>query len=139
MALINSLRPRAALHLRPHPRLLTRLQSTASASPSPKISAVPFRLSPSEAAHKLHMNALVASAQPLNLIYAGLLKIFGPGIAPIAREFGLGESLKMGEVKACYWPVWRCDAIAEGKVEVRGSGKEGKGWLGVREGYVPGE
>ncbi|RSH91720.1 hypothetical protein EHS25_009089 [Saitozyma podzolica] len=84
------------------------------------------------------MNALVASAQPLNLIYAGLLKIFGPGIAPIAREFGLGESLKMGEVKACYWPVWRCDAIAEGKVEVRGSGKEGKGWLGVREGYVPG-
>jgi hypothetical protein len=84
------------------------------------------------------MNALVASAKMSNLLYAALLKLFGPGIAGLAKEFGLGDSVVLRDMKACLWPVWRVDGIFEGRVEGKG-GKKGKGWVGVKEGYVPGE
>ena len=85
------------------------------------------------------MNGLIGSARAGNLFYSALLKFFGPGIAPYAKEFGLGESLKMRDMKAVYWPVWRVDAILEGKVKSEsGAGKEGDAALVLEEGYVPG-
>jgi hypothetical protein len=85
------------------------------------------------------MNGLIASARAGNLFYSALLKFFGPFIMPYAKEFGLGESLVMRDMKAVYWPVWRVDAILEGKVRgENGSGKEGDAALVVEEGYVPG-
>lgn len=99
----------------------------------------PFALRPEPAAHKMLISGLVASAKIGNLFYAGLLKFFGPSVAPFAQEFGLGESVKMRDIKAIYWPVWRVDALLEGKVKSEASGKERNGWVSVEEGYVPGE
>lgn len=85
------------------------------------------------------MNALIATAKFSNLILAGLLKLFGPSIAPIAKEFGLGDGLSMLSMKAVYWPVWRVDALLEGRVEGKGKEREeGKSWVAIQEGYVPG-
>lgn len=111
----------------------------SSASPSAKVTAVPFALKPEAAAHKMLMNGLIGSARAGNLFYSALLKFFGPGIMPFAKEFGLGESLVMRDMKAVYWPVWRVDAILEGKVRAdNGGGKEGAAALVVEEGYIPG-
>ena len=113
--------------------------NSSSASPSAKVTAVPFALKPEAAAHKMLMNGLIGSARAGNLFYSALLKFFGPGIMPYAKEFGLGESLVMRDMKAVYWPVWRVDAILEGRVRAEnGSGKEGAAALVVEEGYIPG-
>jgi hypothetical protein len=116
-----------------------RLQSTYPASPSPKIHAAPFHLDPAEAAHKLHMNALIASAKGSNLFLAGLLKIFGPSISGIARELGLGGDVVMRDMKAIYWPVWRVDALLEGEVAGKGTERsDGQAFFGAQEAYIPG-
>ena len=120
-------------------RYAVRYSSTTSPSPSPKLNPVPYPLKPEEAAHKMLLNGLVGSARPGNLFYSALLKFLGPWIVPYAKEFGLGESLEMRDMKAVYWPVWRIDAILEGKVKAEeGAGKEGDACLVLEEGYVPG-
>lgn len=127
-------------HLRPIRRYQSTGQSPSSQSQSPKICAAPFLLDPAAAAHKLHMNALIASAKGSNLFLAALLKLFGPGVGAIAKQFGLGDSVEMRNMKAVYWPVWRVDALLEGSVESKG--KEGPGlkaYMAVQEAYIPGE
>jgi hypothetical protein len=117
-----------------------RYQSTYPSSPSPKVLAAPFLLDPADAAHKLHMNALIASAKGSNLFLAGLLKLFGPSIGALAQQFGLGGDVVMRDMKAIYWPVWRIDAMLEGSVEGKDlDEKEGMAYFGVQEAYVPGE
>lgn len=74
-----------------------------------------------------------------NIIYAGLLRLFGPGISGIAKEFGFGETLTMKGMKAVLYPIWRVDAIFEGAVESEKKRKEKDAYLAVEEGYVPGQ
>jgi hypothetical protein len=79
------------------------------------------------------------AGQLSNIIYAGLLRIFGPGISSYAQEFGLGESVTMKGMKAVLYPIWRIDAIFEGGVESEKTRKEKEAYLAVEEGYVPGK
>jgi hypothetical protein len=73
-----------------------------------------------------------------NIVYSLLLRVFGQSIAPLAREFGLGETLQLRDMKAVLYPVWRVDAVFDGDVAKTKGGREAKGWVAVREGYVPG-
>ncbi|KAK4689355.1 hypothetical protein P7C73_g748, partial [Tremellales sp. Uapishka_1] len=122
------------------PRRAIRALSTVTEtrSPSPKISSVPFHLKPEDALNRLHVQGLVASASMSNLIFAFLLRFFGPSITPLAREFGMGESLQMRDMKAVLYPIWRVDAILDGEAGKISGGREAKGWIAIREGYVPG-
>lgn len=74
-----------------------------------------------------------------NIIYAGLLRLFGPGVSSFAREFGLGETVTMKGMKAVLYPIWRIDAIFEGDVESERTRREKEAFLAIEEGYVPGE
>lgn len=69
---------------------------------------------------------------------AGILRIAGSVAEPLCREFGLGESLVLRDMRPVYYPIWRVDVIAEGPVRAKG-GEESTGWMAVREGYLPGE
>lgn len=119
------------------PRVSTK-RFASSATPSAKIKAVPFNLSPSTALSSLHPAGLLATATIANAALAFLLRMFGPRVLDLAREFGFGSDLRLREIKAVYWPIWRVDLGATGTVRKAKSGKEGEGWLGVREGFVPG-
>ncbi|WWC71888.1 uncharacterized protein I206_105847 [Kwoniella pini CBS 10737] len=122
-------------------RITSRAFSTPSqTSPSPKISSVPFKIHPEDAAQRMYINGLLASAAIPNMILAGLLRLFGPSITPLANEFGLGTNLKMKDMKAVLYPIWRVDSIAEGDVKLEGTKQrvEPKMWISTREGYVPG-
>jgi len=79
------------------------------------------------------------AGQLSNIIYAGLLRLFGPGISSYAQEFGLGESVTMKGMKAVLYPIWRIDAIFEGGVESEKSRKEKEAFLAVEEAYIPGK
>ncbi|ORY26691.1 hypothetical protein BCR39DRAFT_599686 [Naematelia encephala] len=111
-------------------------------SPSNKISAVPFRITPEIATERLYSAGLVASSKLGNVLLAILQRIFGNWITAPAQEYGLGQGLTLNDVKAVYYPVWRCDAIFEGTVtnelKLDGGGEQAKGWVGLRGGYVPG-
>jgi hypothetical protein len=74
-----------------------------------------------------------------NIIYAGLLRLFGPGISSYAREFGLGENVTMKGMKAVLYPIWRIDAIFEGGVESERTRREKDAFLAIEEAYVPGK
>ncbi|KAL7418333.1 hypothetical protein Q5752_006791 [Cryptotrichosporon argae] len=126
---------------------LCRAQSGAAAATAPapvsvlashKICVVPFRQTPEQALYRLHMNGLIASASISNIFYAALLRLFGPSITPLAAQWDLGASLRLKDVKAAYWPVWRVDYMGEGKVHEAGGGRERLAWIGAREAYVPG-
>ncbi|WVW86024.1 hypothetical protein I302_108062 [Kwoniella bestiolae CBS 10118] len=122
-------------------RLSIRALSTPSrTSPSPKISSVPFKIRPEDAAQRMYINGLLASAALPNMILAGLLRLFGPSITPLANEFGLGSNLKMKDMKAVLYPIWRVDSILQGIVKLEGTNQrfEPKMWISTREGYVPG-
>ncbi|OCF77255.1 hypothetical protein I204_01241 [Kwoniella mangroviensis CBS 8886] len=131
-----------------HPRALagpsrpTRraLSTVSQTSPSPKISSVPFKIRPEDAAQRMYINGLLASAALPNMILAGLLRLFGPSIEPLANEFGLGSNLKMKDMKAVLYPIWRVDSILQASVKLEGTDQrvEPKMWISTREGYVPG-
>ncbi|KAK6909469.1 hypothetical protein I203_103488 [Kwoniella mangroviensis CBS 8507] len=131
-----------------HPRALagpsrpTRraLSTVSQTSPSPKISSVPFKIRPEDAAQRMYINGLLASAALPNMILAGLLRLFGPSITPLANEFGLGSNLKMKDMKAVLYPIWRVDSILQASVKLEGTDQrvEPKMWISTREGYVPG-
>jgi hypothetical protein len=74
-----------------------------------------------------------------NVLFAGLLRLFGRAFEPLGREFGLGESIILRDMKPVYWPIWRVDLVAEGMVGPAKGGPEHEAWLGVPEGYIPGE
>lgn len=80
-----------------------------------------------------------------NIVYAFLLRLFGPSITPLATEFGLGSKLELrGTMKAALYPAWRVDSIVEGRVTVgsaRGISKrlEPKVWISTTDAYVPGK
>jgi hypothetical protein len=74
-----------------------------------------------------------------NIIYAGLLRLFGPGISSYAREFGLGENVTMKGMKAVLYPIWRIDAIFKGGVESERTRREKDAFLAIEEAYVPGK
>lgn len=122
------------------PARLRSYSSDADAvSVSDKIVAVPFKQNPQDARDRLLIHGLLASAAWPNVLWAGALRLFGSGIAPIGKEFGLGESVTFKDMKAAYWPVWRVDLMAEGTVEKNYGVEDSKAWLSVREGYIPGE
>lgn len=76
-----------------------------------------------------------------NMIYAAALRFLGPGISTFAKELGVGEDVKLKDMRAALYPVWRCDVLLEGKV-MNGFSREkveSKGVLGVQGGYVPGQ
>lgn len=74
------------------------------------------------------------------MIYGALLAIFGPSVTPLAKEFGLGDTVKMTNLKAVYYPIWRIDCIAKGGIgAIANKSDNEKAWLAVREGYVPGK
>ncbi len=83
----------------------------------------------------------LGSVKLSNLIYAGFLRVFGPGVTLFAKEIGIGEDLKLKDMKAALYPVWKCDIILEGKVmnEYSKDKVETKGVVGIQGGYVPGE
>jgi len=76
-----------------------------------------------------------------NVIFAGLLRVFGPGISFLAKEFGLGEDLKLKDMQAALYPIWRCDVLIEGKVvnEYSREKVDTKGTVAIEGGYVPGQ
>lgn len=122
-----------------------RCQSTAATtggsglkSPSPKICSVPFRQTPQSALEKMHLHALLAAPTISNLAYAFLLRIFGPSVTSLVREFGMGENVKLKDMKAALYPIWRVDLMMEGKVEQARNRRASSGWIGIKEGYVPG-
>ncbi|ADV24177.1 hypothetical protein I315_06137 [Cryptococcus gattii Ru294] len=135
-----ALRPRVLVLSRP----LARPLSSDTRSPSNKITTAPFRLAPADALNKMYINALLASASIPNIVYAFLLRLFGPSITPLATEFGLGSKLELrGTMKAALYPAWRVDSIVEGKATVdsaRGIAKrlEPKVWISTSDAYVPG-
>lgn len=128
--------------------------SSSSGSQSSKICTVPFGLKPEDAMTRLHITGLLASGQSMtetrlgssliqtgqlsNIVYAGLLRLFGPGVSSYAREFGFGETVTLKGMKAVLYPIWRIDAILEGGVESERTRKEKEAFLAVEEGYVPG-
>lgn len=59
----------------------------------------------------------------------------------IAEALGLGKTLRLADMKAVYYPVWRCDVFLEGKAWAKGRKDETAmdSSLGVKEFYVPGE
>ncbi|WRT70351.1 uncharacterized protein IL334_007349 [Kwoniella shivajii] len=116
------------------------LSTPSQTSPSSKISSVPFKIRPEDAAQRMYINGLLGSAALPNMILAGLLRLFGPSITPLANEFGLGTSLKMKDMKAVLYPIWRVDSIIQGSVKLDGTNQrvEPKMWISTREGYVPG-
>ena len=59
----------------------------------------------------------------------------------IAEALGLGKTLHLKDMKAIYWPVWRCDVFLEGKAWTKGKKAEtvSDSALGIKEFYVPGE
>ena len=75
------------------------------------------------------------------MIYATALRLFGPGISAIAKEFGLGEQVKLNDIRAVLYPTWRCDVLLQGKVmnEYSRERVESTGFIGVEGGYVPGK
>jgi hypothetical protein len=75
------------------------------------------------------------------MIYSLALRLFGDSATSIAEWLGYDAKMKMLDMKAVYWPSWRCDVILEGLVKSRynGSGQESKGWIGIEEMYVPGQ
>ena len=79
------------------------------------------------------------------MIYAALLALIGPSVTPLAKEFGFGDSLRMRDLKAVYYPIWRVDCVLQGRLgsEAESGSDEGEAgrnaWLAIREGYVPGE
>lgn len=86
------------------------------------------------------MNALIASAKGSNLFLAGLLKLFGPSIGGILREFGWTGDVAMRDMKAVYWPVWRVDALLEGSIGEKGTERsDGQAFFAAQEAYIPGE
>lgn len=101
----------------------------------------------------MHLHALLAaressqgpgmsadsSATISNLAYAFLLRIFGPSVTSLVREFGVGENVKLKDMKAALYPIWRVDLMMEGKVEQARNRRTSSGWIGIKEGYVPGQ
>ena len=59
----------------------------------------------------------------------------------LANTLGLGEDLKLMEIKAALYPIWRIDAALEGKFTDEGSRDkvEARGIVGVPGGFLPGE
>ncbi|WWC91582.1 uncharacterized protein L201_006528 [Kwoniella dendrophila CBS 6074] len=117
------------------------LSTPSQTSPSPKISSVPFKIRPEDAAQRMYINGLLASAALPNMILAGLLRLFGQSITPLANELGLGTNLKMKDMKAVLYPIWRVDSILQGSVKLADSTNkrvDPKMWISTREGYVPG-
>ena len=97
--------------------------------------------SPPSTSHRSAPTDVPPPVRLSNLIFAGLLRFFGPGITAFAKEFGLGESLKLKDMRAALYPVWRCDVLLEGKVrnEYSKEKRETRGVVGVEGGYVPGQ
>ncbi|WVR07790.1 hypothetical protein IAU60_004833 [Kwoniella sp. DSM 27419] len=116
------------------------LATSSQTSPSSKICSVPFKVRPEEAAQRMLINALIASAALPNMVLAGALRLFGPSITPFANELGIGNNVKMRDMKAVLYPIWRVDSILQGKVRVQGPSQrvEPNMWISTREGYVPG-
>jgi len=58
----------------------------------------------------------------------------------IAEALGLGKTLRLSDMKAVYYPVWRCDVFLEGKAWTKGRKSETtmSSSLGIKEFYVPG-
>ncbi len=79
------------------------------------------------------------TARWYHILYAGLLRIFGEGIAPLAREFGMGEKFHMKDMKAAYYPVWRVDVVLDGVLVSSKDSISSKAWIAIKEGYVPGQ
>ena len=57
----------------------------------------------------------------------------------LSETFGFGSTLRLREMKAVYYPIWRTDVIYEGKVGQSGKKMDHHGWIGARGAYVPGE
>lgn len=76
-----------------------------------------------------------------NVLYALLLRVFGPSIISLANTIGFGEGLKLMEVQAALYPIWRFDAAFEGKIadESKPDQVEARGTVGIPGGFVPGE
>ncbi|OCF32211.1 hypothetical protein I316_06125 [Kwoniella heveanensis BCC8398] len=113
---------------------------SSQSAPSPKICSVPFKIRPEDAAQRMLINGLLASASLPSMILAGALRLFGPSVIPFAKEFGVGSNVRMKDMKAVLYPIWRVDSIIEGKVKLQGSSSrvEPSIWVSTREGYVPG-
>ncbi|EIW71792.1 hypothetical protein TREMEDRAFT_67961 [Tremella mesenterica DSM 1558] len=112
--------------------------SAGPSSPSPKICAVPFRLTPESAFNRMLIAGLLAAPSPSNLARAALIRFLGSFGATIAHEFGLDEDFKMKDMKAVLYPIWRVDCMLEGPVEILEKRKQTSAWIGISEGYVPG-
>jgi len=85
--------------------------------------------------------ALLNTAMPINLFYALGRRFLGDVATQLAEWAGYNSGVKMLDMKAIYWPCWRCDVILEGKVKsvYSESQVEANGWVGITEMYVPGE
>lgn len=86
------------------------------------------------------LTCLTGAVKFSNMIYAALLRFLGPGVTYFAKELGMGEEVKLKDMRAALYPIWRCDVLIEGKVmNVFSKEKvESKGVVGVHGGYVPG-
>ncbi|WVR00360.1 hypothetical protein IAU59_007503 [Kwoniella sp. CBS 9459] len=114
---------------------------SSQTSPSSKICSVPFKVRPEDAAQRMLINGLLASASLPNMLLAGALRLFGSSVLPFANELGVGSNVKMKDMKAVLYPIWRVDSVFEGKVKLQGSNNsrvEPSIWVSTREGYVPG-
>ncbi|WVO12489.1 hypothetical protein L204_100089 [Cryptococcus depauperatus] len=120
----------------------TRGMASNASSPSSKITTTPFQVTPTEALNKMHINALLASASVPNMVYAFLLRLFGPSVTSLAREFGFGSKLELkGQMKAALYPIWRVDSMIEGKLKLanaKDTRLEPNLWICCKEAYVPG-
>lgn len=74
------------------------------------------------------------------MIYAALIRFFGIPDS-LAETLGLGNDVKLTDMRAALYPVWRCDAILEGKVmsEYSRERVESDGCIMASQAYVPGE
>lgn len=125
--------------------------SSAPPTQSPKICALPFRLSPEDAAEKMRRLGIVSSMRPKDYLWLILisraaaflrwLPIPLPSFTRLASRLGWGDHFRLKQIKACYWPVWRYDLVLSGKVGCITGGErrtEGKGWFGIFDGFIPG-
>jgi hypothetical protein len=141
---IHPLSPRLVKHLSPSTacvaiRTYTRAPAVSS-SPSPKISAIPFRQTPSIAQERMFQTALINTVRPSNILYALGRRLFGDFATEVINWLGIKTDLKMIDMKAIYWPIWVCDVVLEGKVKNKYSQDkvEASAWVGIEEMYVPG-
>lgn len=73
-------------------------------------------------------------------LWAGVArKVFGDVGALCDRMAGLSSGLEIKEIKAIYWPAWRCSVSFQGKARVGGERAFGQSMVTAQNLYVPGQ